>query len=175
MIVGKYYVGHDLEVAWKQHDIYYEALAIIVSTCNRHINWARSLLHTSECPEWGTVDEYDHRTLQYAHDLLAAVWSSRNDFRQSSLLLDDKRTLEEVQTLWLAWLREEIWEWNTQPHLVRAVQLILTNQNQRCGYAAEAQLQIGIIDRFPNVPWEREILDVYESSLRKHNEKQKFS
>ena len=56
--------------------------------------------------EWGTVESFDHRTLQGAHDLLAAVWRFRNDFRQSELPFVNKNSLDEVQELWLDWLRQ---------------------------------------------------------------------
>ena len=172
MIVGKYFEGDDSEVARKQHDVYAEALSIIVSTCNQHVECARSLLHSSDHPEWGTIGTFDHRTLQFAHDLLAAVWRSQNDFRQSRLLPDDSRSLDEVQPLWLEWLREEINEWNARPHLIRSVQLILTNQNQRPGYEAEAQLCLDIIVEYPDVLWERDLRNSIESDLRKYCVKQ---
>ena len=171
MIVGLYFEGDDAEVAWKQHDVYDAALAIIVSTCNLHTNRARSLLNSSDHPEWGKIDRYDHRTLQLAHDLLAAVWRSRNSFRQTSLLAGDNRTLDEVKLLWLDWLRNEIAGWSTLPHLVRSVQLTLTNQNEQPGFEAETQLCIDIFDRFPDVPWERSLRDALEADLSRDREK----
>ena len=76
MIVRSGYFAddEDIEAQWEQHDVYDEALSIIVSACNRHTNFARSLLEDSYHPTWGTIDHYDHRTLQNAHDLLAAAW-----------------------------------------------------------------------------------------------------
>ena len=165
MIVGSYFEGDDKEVAWKQHDVYGVALATIVSTCNLHTNRARALLNSSEHPEWGETKCHDHRTLQCAHDLLAAAWRSRNEFRQTSLLPGENRTLDDVHLLWLDWLRNEIAGWSTLPHLVRSVQLILTNQNEQLGYEAESQLCIDIIDRFPDVPWERRVRDAFEADL----------
>ena len=160
-----------MKVARKQHDVYYAALEIIVSTCNRHIVCARSLLGASGHPNWGKVESYDHRTLQFAHDLLAAVWRSQNDSRQQSLLPGDNQSLDDVQPLWLSWLREEIVGWSALPHLVRSVQLILTNQNEQPGYEAETRLCLDIVDRFPDVPWERKICDALEADLLKNIEK----
>ena len=172
MIVGKHFEGDDSEVAWKQHEVYAKALSIIVSICNQHIECARSLLHSSENPEWGTIGTFDHRTLQFVHDLLAAAWRSRNDFRQSSLLPDGNRSLEEVQPLWLEWLRNEVMKWNSQPDLVRSVQMILANQNKGLGDEAEAQLCLDIIEKFSDVSWERMLRDACVSDLRKYKLKQ---
>ena len=171
MIVGLYFEGDDVEVALKQHGVYDTALGIVVSTCNLHTNRARSLLNSSDHPKWGKIDRYDHRTLQFAHDLLAAVWRSRNDFRQASLLPGENRALDEVQPLWLDWLRNEIAGWSALPHLVRSVQLILTNQNEQPGYEAETQLCLDIVDRFPDVPWERRLRDALEGDLSRDREK----
>ena len=71
----------DMEVARKQHDVYSQALGIIVSQCNLYAEFARRLLDDADHPEWGTVERFDHRTLQHAHDLLAAVWRFRHDLR----------------------------------------------------------------------------------------------
>ena len=63
MIVGSYFEGDDVEVALKQHGVYDTALGIVVSTCNFYTNRARSLLNSSDLPNWGKIDRYDHRTL----------------------------------------------------------------------------------------------------------------
>ena len=68
MIVAPFFAGDvDMEVALKQHEVYGQALGIIVSKCNRYTEFARSLLNDADHPEWGTVDHFDHRTLQHAH------------------------------------------------------------------------------------------------------------
>ncbi len=138
MIVGpSYFEGdEDSETKLKQHDVYDEALGIIVSTCNQYTSFARSLLDDTDHPKWSAVNYYDHRALQDAHDLLAAVWrfQNGNDFRQAKLPFEAKNCLDEVRTLWLNWLRNEIAGWITRPHLVRSVQMILMNQNEMPGY-----------------------------------------
>ena len=117
----------DMEVASKQHDVYPQALGIIVSKCNLYTEFARSLLNDADHPEWGTVEYFDHRTLQHAHDLLAAAWRFRNDFQQGVLPFVDKKSIDEVPTLWLDWLRHEIAGWIDYPHRVRLVQLMRRN------------------------------------------------
>ena len=162
----------DMEVARKQHDVYPQALRIIVSKCNLYAEFSRSLLDDADHPEWGTVDSFDHRTLQHAHDLLAAVWRFRNDFRQPGLAFVDKNALDEIQTLWLDWLRDEIAGWIYYSDRVRLVQVILTNQNKLPGNMAESQLALNIINGFTDVPWDQKWREASETSLanyRKEN------
>ena len=161
----------DMKVASKQHDVYPQALGIIVSKCNLYTEFARSLLNDADHPEWGTVEYFDHRTLQHAHDLLAAAWRFRNDFQQGVLPFVDKKSIDEVPTLWLDWLRHEIAGWIDYPHRVRLVQLILTNQNELPGYMAEAQLSLDIIDWFTDVPWDQKWHEAYEATLAERRKK----
>ena len=65
-----------------------------------------------------------------------------------------------VQILWLNWLRNELSGWIDYPYLVRSVQVILTNQNNPIGYAAESRLCLDIMDRFPSVPWRSDMREV---------------
>ena len=58
MIVRSGYFAddEDIEAQREQHDVYDEALSIIVSACNRHTNFARSLLEDSRHTTWGTIN-----------------------------------------------------------------------------------------------------------------------
>ena len=158
----------DMELAKKQHDVYGQALGIIVRQCNLYAEFARRVLDDADHPEWGTVESFDHRTLQEAHDLLAAVWRFRNDIRQTGMPFVDGHSLDEVQELWLDWLRNEIDRWFEYPERVRWVQLILTNQNKPSGYVAEAQLALNIINGFSDVPWGQRLLEIHEAALAEH-------
>ena len=69
MIIARLFTGDaDMEVASKQHDVYGQALWIIVSKCHRYTEFARSLLNDADHSEWGTVERFDHRVLQHGHD-----------------------------------------------------------------------------------------------------------
>ena len=172
MIVAPFFKGDvDMEVASKQHDVYGQALWIIVSKCHQYTEFARSLLNDADHSEWGTVEHFDHRILQRGHDLLAAVWRFRNDFRQSELPFVNKNSLDEVQELWLDWLRNEIASWFDYPERVRLVQLILTNQNELPVYIAEAQLSLDIIGWYTEVPWNQTLREASEASLSENREK----
>ena len=163
MIVGgSYFEGDaDQRVAWKQHDVYHNALGIIVAICNEYTNVARFILDDADHSEWGTVETFDHRTLQHGHDLIAAVWRFRSDYGYARLPFDGKDTLDEVQTLWLHWLRLEVDTWIRQPCLIRSVQLILAHQNKPTGYEAESKFCTEIVGRFSDMPWAKRIHDAY--------------
>ncbi len=169
MIVGTFFDGDDdAEIAWKQHDVYGQALGAIIQVCYRLTLFAKSLLDDKDHASWGTIETYDHRTLQSAHDILAAAWRFQNDFRQSVLPLErrpEPLAPHTPENLWLWWLRDEIEKWVWQPTLVRDVLLILGNQNQPIGYAAESRLCLALLDRFRAVPWVPKWRDAYEKDL----------
>ena len=187
MLVFPWFDGDDDdEVAWKQHDVYRDALGIIVRKCNQFALRTRGLLDDTAHPDWGAVERFDHRTLQTAHDLVAAVWRFRHDARQFELLVDVPRPrlgrplvdlespatprdpLDEVPGRWLDWLRGEVDDWLHSSHLVRSVQLVLANQNEPAGYVAESQLELDLLDRFEDVPWKPELRAVAEANLVKY-------
>ena len=152
MIVGKCFPDDDLAIARQQHDVYGQALGIIVQQCNQYTRFAKVLLEVEGYSLWGKVDSFDHRTLQEAHDLLAAAWRFRYiQSRLQATFFDDPD--EDIQSLWLDWLRNEVAQWILLPKLVRAVQLILENQNKPVGYHAESSLCSEITEIFADVPW----------------------
>ena len=169
MIVGKFFEGDDdTAIAWSQHDVYHHALGTIIQTSNRLTLFAKLLLDDESHANWGRIENCDHRALQDAHDLLAAAWRFHNDFRQSELKLErgpEPLVPQTLENLWIWWLRDEIEKWVWQPALVRKVQLILANQNQPVGYAAESSLCLALLDRFHDVPWLPERRDAYERDL----------
>ena len=141
MIIGSYFEGDEnTELASKQHDVYDNTIGIITSTCNRFARFSIAVLNDTGHRNWGQVETFDHRTLQGAHDLLAAAWRFVNDSRQESLAFPE--------ALWLEWLRAETSAWIDHLQLVHSVQLILANQNKPAGYLAESHLALGIMDRF---------------------------
>ena len=167
MIVAPVFDGDDAEeVALRQHDVYRNALRIIVRTCNAQACFARWLLEDEEHPHWGTIVEFDHRTLQEAHDLLAGAWRFEN--RQLVLRFDAKGTVDTVEATWLTWLRKETADWIETPRIVRSVQLILTNQNHPKWYAAESQLCLDILARFAEVPWKAGKRERYEAESERY-------
>lgn len=148
MIVGGgWFQGEDsIAAQWEQHDMYGRALAIIAGGCQQHRASAAAMLGLPP-PLW--VETFDHRTLQQAHDLLAAVWRFRNDAAQPRLPgLGAKEALP-----WLEWLRAEVASWHQTPEIVRLVGEILAQPNCPAGYAAEDRLAEQLQARYADVPW----------------------
>lgn len=172
MIVGSYFDGDDDDVvAWTQHDVYGEALWIICSTCNRYAEFAKNLMGDRTRQDWGTVTQFDHRTLQCGHDLLAAAWRFRHEFRQGRFVFDDSEVPVSPASAWLQWLRAEVADWIQHPDLVRWVLTILAHQNQPAGYHAEAKLGLAIMDRFHDVPWSTDLHTAYELDLSRESQR----
>lgn len=169
MIVAELFQGDDdTEIAWKQHDVYNQALQIIVGTCQSYARFARRLLNDQDHDPWGYVEKFGHKAIQSSHDLLAAVWRYKNDLRQNELPFI-QRGPADVERLWLAWLRDEVESWTDAPDLVRHVITILANQNQPLGYAAESELALGILRRFSglDIQWKNDLETIFEASLEK--------
>lgn len=167
MIVGSYFEGdYAMDVARKQHDVYDEALGIIVSRCNRLARFSIAVLDDSGHEEWGRIERFDHRTLQLAHDLLAAAWRFREDFQPPLLPFRDVEPAVPAEELWLGWLRNETKRWIDRPAWVRSVQLILTNQNKPVGYLEECRLCLGITDDFA-LPWSDNLREALVKDLAK--------
>jgi hypothetical protein len=170
LIVGQMFENDDDdELAWKQHDVYDQALIIIVSCCNQLVSFAKSVLQDTVHDEWGTCNHFDHRVLQGAHDTLAAAWRFRNDARQFTLPFDPPSKPVPAEERWREWLRHEVMAWIDHPDLVRFVQIILCNQNKPLGYAAEARLCLDLMHRFPDVPWQNRWKQAYRADLSKHS------
>lgn len=166
MIVSAFFEGDaDLEIAKGQHDVYDEALGIIISTTNHFARIAIALLDDRGHQGWGQITRCDDRSLQAAHDLLAAVWRFKNAPRQSNLSLNNIEDGATPEKVWLNWLRYELSSWIDHPSLVRFVQLILANQNQPLGYEAESRLCIAIMDKFSSIPWRRSLRAAHEQDL----------
>ncbi len=159
MIVGSCFYGDDdMETARRQHDVYGEALGQIIAECNRLARFARDVVGDSVADGWGTTDRVDHRTLQWAHDLLAAAWRYHNPVRQTVLELPEFQNPQTLEVRWLDWLSKEVKSWMERPMLVREVQNVITNANTGVGYAAEARLSLALCERFEEVPWEPRLL-----------------
>jgi hypothetical protein len=164
MIVSSKFDGDvDTKLMWEQHDVYHSALRVIVIKCNQMAAFARNLLVDEVHNGWGEHSGCDHRTLQQAHDLIAAAWRYR--FAPSDRVFPFAEENPEFSADysqmhgWLHWLNEEVDGWIDAPHLVRSVQLILTHQNDDAGYRAEDQLFKDLVRHFHDVPWGKMVLD----------------
>jgi hypothetical protein len=157
MIVGQFYDGDwDDRLKWEQHDVYGDALGIIVSVCRNHVKLACALLQAPWPEQWESNFRFDHRTLQDVHDILAAAWRHTASPTQPTLPFDDAPSeAGERVSKWLQWLRVEIESWRKDPHMIALVFTILANQNKEKGYQAEEELAERLYERIPAVPWRR--------------------
>lgn len=153
MIVADRFEGDDVVLAREQHDVYGDALGIILGGCRSHfVNACHIAGGEDPLDRWPRdKSNIDHRTMQDAHDLLAAAWRFRVRPPQLSLLAPEPKRSD--VGAWLQWLRAEIAGWNAHPDLVRLVLTIVTDQNAVAGYVAEDELTSLLRARFCVVPW----------------------
>ena len=162
----------DMHIQWLQHDVYGQALAIIADTCQRYEHFARAVLGDDQ-GGWEPIRSFDHRTLQHAHDILAAAWRFKHvlRLRQMKLPVDRKNEGEPAFiNHWLTWLQEEVDSWIAAPYRVRLVVKILANQNEPAGYKAETDLSWDLLMGYYDVPWEQSLINAVESALESHIE-----
>jgi len=165
IIGGSEFWGDSREVANAQHNVYNDALKIIVKQCNRFVWFAQNVVQPESYEKWEGIVSFDHRTLQYQHDLLATVWRYQNQASQMRLDCDEDKS--GIQSRWLKWLSSEVESWIERPEWVRLVQTILNNQNSPAGYRAETLLSLAIMDHFSTVPWSEKLRLPLEQE-RKH-------
>jgi hypothetical protein len=144
IIAGKFENDKWLELQWAQHDVYHDALGVLVRENKRNYESAVFLTNVQDDSIYDSLvtlgNRIDHRTMQNAHDHLAAVWRSRSRFTQPDLFLRD--SVEDLAQGWLKWLQQEVSLWPRDfPHLVRMVCLVIVQQNVKSGYDAEDALQ----------------------------------
>lgn len=155
MWVADYFDGDNdpsAKVSWIQHDAYREALRLIACACVEHMKSAFMLAFEDYPKKWDRSFKYDHRTLQLAHDVIAAAW--RFECIKTELPLFFQTDHEDVIfRKWFAWLRSEVDLWSNQSAIVRNVIIILGDQNVENGYRAEDLLIQALVRRYLNVPW----------------------
>jgi hypothetical protein len=165
MIVSIQFSGDDMEVGWLQHDVYRAALEIIVTGTNTFALAARHVLRDESHPSWGQVDCVDHRTLQVAHDILAAAWRWQILPAEPELFQQPEDQPFGLEQAWLTWLRQEVVRWIDEPEIIRLVQIVLSNQNEPTGYAAESRLGSVLLERFKEVPWRTEMKEAIAAEV----------
>ncbi len=156
MILGQSFEGDDLALAKLQYEAYWEALRVLneaVAKC------FRNACHIAGSPvpqdAWPTIWEVDHRTLQRAHDRLAAIWRHSVNPPEPELAMKDKH-FEQPKDIaaWFGWLREQVDNWALHdPEVIQLWVSVLQNQNSDPGYLAEDELCIALATRHPQIPW----------------------
>ncbi len=154
MIVGRYFDGdNDKDLQSQQHDCYGEALRIIAHGSAQGYRNATLICDVEDSiskeDRKKLSDGFDHRTLQMAHDHLAAYWRWHSNRRDPYLDGMEPCGISN----WLSWLRREVELWPTlSPSIVRNVAVILMNQNTDTGYKAEDELLEALKGHYSGMP-----------------------
>lgn len=112
MIVSDYFHGDSIRIGLIQHDCYGEALRIIIDfAIDKHRHAEKVIDVRTELS--GLRDElrgFDHRTLQWLHDCVAAAF--RMEYCLNADLFTytilDPHTPAEITTFWFEFLRKEL-------------------------------------------------------------------
>ena len=168
MVVKDYFYGDNdpsFRVSLIQQDVYKSSLRLIVNACLDHMKAGFMLVGQDYPKKWDREFQFDHRTLQLAHDLVAAAW--RFDCLETELPLFFQLDREVViERKWRSWLQNELGLWRDEPAIVRNVIIVLGNQNVENGYHAEDLLTQALVRRFDNVDWHNWLLNIrYDIAL----------
>ena len=151
MIVGGRYPGDSVELSNRQQDVYHHALRKMIDGCRKQYAGPYSLAGI-ERPTQSNGD-VDHRTIQQAHDILAAAWRFVANPLEPTFGFKRSDAADISMSGWLIWLEQEIASWASDADLVPTFRTILENQNEEAGYAAERRLAELLYARFHRVPW----------------------
>lgn len=112
MIVGSYFHGDSTRIGLIQHDCYGKALRIIVNfAIDKHRHAERVVAVRTELSDLrDELRGFDHRTLQWLHDYMAAAFRMEYCLNADFLIykIPDPHTPEETVTLWLEFLTKEL-------------------------------------------------------------------
>ena len=160
MIIGNFFDGDEnRDLKNMQHDVYNVSIGLMVSVCNSFSSYASPPDSLPNREKWGLIERCDHRTIQFAHDLLASAYRFKYVFRPEELKSNNGKFHDQR---WRNWLFSELLSWSDSPSLIGHFQTIMTNQNKPDGYSAESKLCLDILDRFPEIPWRRNLREVFE-------------
>ena len=112
MIVGSYFHGDSTRIGLIQHDSYREVLRIIIDfAIDKHRHAERVVDVRTELSDLrDELRGFDHRTLQWLHDCMAAAFRMEYCLNADFLIykIPDPHTPEETVALWLEFLRKEL-------------------------------------------------------------------
>ncbi|MEN8626077.1 hypothetical protein [Psychrobacter proteolyticus] len=174
MIVGSYFHGDSTRIGLIQHSCYGEALHIIVNFASaKHRKAERVVSVRTELSDLrDELISFDHRTLQWLHDRIAAAfrmeYCPNADF--FTYKIPDPHTPDETVTLWFDFLRKELErvfaEYLQLPRLILTAALY-PNPDQK-GKDAEDELYEMTMQLYPDIEinhteGEKGTVDLYQS------------
>lgn len=146
MIVGSYFHGDSTRIGLIQHDCYGEALHIIVNFASaKHRKAERVIAVRTELSDLrDELISFDHRTLQWLHDRMAAMFRMEYCLEADlfTYKIPDPHTPKEIMIFWFDFLRKELervfGEYSQLPRLILTAALY-PNPDQK-GMAAENEI-----------------------------------
>ena len=112
MIVGSYFHGDSTRIGLIQHDCYGKALRIIVNfAIDKHRHAERVVAVRTELSDLrDELRGFDHRTLQWLHDYMAAAFRMEYCLNADlfTYVIPDPHTPAEITTFWFDFLRREL-------------------------------------------------------------------
>ena len=112
MIVSDYFHGDSDRIGWIQHDGYGKALRIIVNfAIDKHRHAERVVDVRTELSDLRDgLRGFDHRTLQWLHDCMAAAFRMEYCLNADlfTYVIPDPHTPAEITTFWFDFLRREL-------------------------------------------------------------------
>lgn len=157
MIVGDYFHGDSDRIGWIQHDCYREALHIMVDfAIDKHCHAERVVDVRTELSDLrDELRGFDHRSLQWLHDCMAASFRMEYCLNADFLIynIPDPHTAEETVILWFEFLNKELervfTEYLQLPRLILTA-AIYPNTDKK-GMAAEDEIYDLTIRLYPDL------------------------
>lgn len=148
MMAGSVFNGDDnRQLMALQHEMYMDSVAVLFSNAKELYLVAEKLIGVDT--ELGRlvspVTGFDHRTLQTAHDIMAAQFRFITPYRP---LLPNEYESKELGKAWRDWLVTEVNSLITDPRFTQAVLVATGCKNTDRGYAAEKELRKLLLARY---------------------------
>lgn len=155
MIVGYAFPGDDnKDLKWVQHDAYGSVLDYWFRECRGRYLYAERLLavRTPLGEQIETLKGFDHRSIQDAHDVLAAYFR-RDIYTGQPNLFEPQQPLTSGFMLdqWWHFVRREIEALLDEPTVTRLFLEACVNEKEAIGAGANGALAIALRTRF-NLP-----------------------
>lgn len=156
MIVAKVYSADNNETLKNvQHNLYMRLMPVIFQKPRERFLKAARLVEAdpSFIKNLEKITSFDHRTLQNAHDIIAARYRYlKDDFGQMSLFCNLSQE-DRYRRDWSQWFHEEIDSLIDYDTFIRATVKAVAFQNSKQGYKAENDLGEFLVSYYSMGDW----------------------
>jgi hypothetical protein len=157
LIISRAYPSDDNDLLQNvQHALYSRHVFELFDAARQAMVWAADVLNADllVAEKARTVERFDHRVLQDAHDIMAASFRHKCDVGERYRLPEGERDLREHYRLtWHTWFTAELETLAKSPNFVRSVVQTVLLTNTELGYAAERDVCALLIARFGMDDW----------------------